>query len=82
MKKFLLYLIFAIIGVVLAFGSSANEGWSVGGAWVGVVYAVVVAAFVAIVDNQAFDLGWKPIGKHMATIIGGAILGALFLTLF
>lgn len=81
MKKFLLYLVFAIIGVVLALGSAANGG-SVGGAWVGVVYSAFVAVFVAIVDNQAFSKPWKEIGIDMAVIVGSSVLGALAYTIF
>ena len=82
MKNFILFVIFAIIGVALALGSAANEGGTVGGAWVGVVYAAVVSAFVALVDNQAFGLKWKEIVRHAAFIIGGAVLGALYYTVF
>lgn len=82
MKNFFIYALLAVIGIVLALGSSLNEGGSAIGAWVGMVYAIVVAAFVAIVDNQAFDLGWNPIWKHMLAVVAGAVLGALYVTIF
>ena len=82
MKKFLLFVLFAVIGAGLALGSAANEGGTVAGAWVGVVYATVFSCFVALVENQAFGLTWKEIGRDVLVIIGGSILGALAYTIF
>ena len=80
MKNFLLFVIFVILGVGLAIGSAFNEGGTVGGAWVGVIYAIVVAAFVALVEFKAFGKPWKEIGTDMAVIIGGSIIGAIGFT--
>lgn len=82
MKKFLLFVLFVVIGVGLALGSAANEGGTVGGAWVGVVYAAVFSCFVALVENQAFSKPWKEIGIDMAVIVGSSVLGALAYTIF
>lgn len=81
MKKIILCVIFAIIGVALALGSAWNEGGTIGGAWVGVVYATVFAAFVALVENRAFQKPWKEIGADVAVVIGGAIIGAIAYTI-
>ena len=82
MKKFLFLVVFAVIGAAIALLSALNEGGTVGGAWLGTAYAVVVAAFVALVENQAFEKPWKGIGIDVAVLVGGAILGALCYTVF
>lgn len=81
MKKFLLCVIFAVLGIAFAVGSAWNEGGSIGGAWVGVVYAIVFSAFVALVEYKAFERPWKEIGTDVAVIIGGAIIGAIGFTI-
>lgn len=82
MKKFLFLVVFAVFGAAIALLSALNEGGTVGGAWLGTAYAVVVAAFVALVENQAFEKPWKEIGIDVAVLIGGAVLSALAYTIF
>ncbi len=82
MKKFLWKVVFAVIGVAIALLSALNEGGSVGGAWLGVAYATVVAAFFALFENQALAKPWKEIGMDVIVIIGAAVLGALAYTIF
>ena len=82
MKKFVVYLFLALLGVVIVIGSALNEGGTVGGAWAGVVYALVVSAFVALFDKKAIELPWKETGWHMATIFGASVLAAIAYTIF
>lgn len=82
MKKFFLFVVFAVIGAALAVLSAINEGGTTGGAWVGTIYAVVVAAFLALVENQAFAKPWKEIAVDAAVLVGGSIVGALAYTIF
>lgn len=82
MKKFLFLVVFAVIGAAIALLSALNEGGTVGGAWLGTAYSVVVAAFVALVENQAFEKPWKEIGIDVAVLVGGAVLSALAYTIF
>ena len=76
MKNFLLLVVLAVIGATIAVLSGWNEG-NITGAWVGVIYAVVVAAFAALVENQAFEKEWKETVSSIIAIIGGAIIGAI-----
>lgn len=82
MKKFLLCLMFAVIGAVIVLVSAANEHATTGGAWVGVVYSAVAAAGVALFENQALEKQWKEIGIDVAVLVGGAVLSALAYTIF
>ena len=66
----------AIVGVAIAVLSGWNEG-NITGAWVGVIYAAVVAAFVALVENQAFGKSWNETVPSIIAVIGGAIVGAI-----
>ena len=81
MKKLILFLVLAIIGVTLTLGSAWNEGWTVGGAWVGVVYALVFSAFVALFEKKAFEMPWWQIGNHTAIIVVASILAAIGFTI-
>ncbi len=82
MKKFFLLVLFAVFGAAIVVIAAILEGGTVGGAWLGTAYAAVTAAFVALVENQAFEKTWKEIGIDVAVIIGGAILSALCYTVF
>ena len=76
MKEFLLLVVLAVVGAAIALLSGWNEG-NITGAWVGVIYAVVVAAFVALVENQTFGKPWKETVPSIIAVIGGAIVGAI-----
>lgn len=76
MKNFLLLIVLAIVGAAIAILSGWNEG-NITSAWVGVIYAVVVAAFAALVENQAFEKEWKETVPSIIAVIGGAIVGAI-----
>ena len=76
MKNFLLLVVLAIVGAAIAVLSGWNEG-NITGAWVGVIYAVVVAAFAALVENQAFEKEWKETVPSIIAILVGAIVGAI-----
>ena len=76
MKEFLLLVVLAVIGAAIAVLSGCLEG-NITGAWVGVVYAVFVAAFAALVENQAFEKEWKETVPSIIAVIGGAIIGAI-----
>ena len=76
MKEFLLLVVLAVIGAAITLLSGWNEG-NITGAWVGVIYAVVVAAFAALVENQAFEKEWKETVPSIIAIVGGAIIGAI-----
>lgn len=82
MKKFFHLVLFAVFGAAIVVIAAILEGGTVGGAWLGTAYAAVTAAFVALVENQAFEKKWKEIGIDVAVIIGGAIVGALAYTIF
>ena len=77
MKNFLLLAVLAVVGAVLAVGSAANEGFTPLGACVGIAYAVVVALFVAVIENQAFAKPWKKTIPSIIAVIGGAIVAAI-----
>jgi hypothetical protein len=76
MKNFLLLVVLAIVGAAIAVLSGWNEG-NIAGAWVGVVYSVFVAAFAALVENQAFEKPWKETVPSIIAVVGGAIIGAI-----
>lgn len=76
MKEFLLLVVLAIVGAAVAILSGCIEG-NIGGAWAGVVYSVFVAAFAALVENQAFEKEWKETVPSIIAIVGGAIIGAI-----
>ena len=76
MKEFLLLVVLAIVGAAIAVLSGCLEG-NITGAWVGVVYAVVVAAFAALVENQAFEKEWNETVPSIIAVIGGATIGAI-----
>ena len=76
MKNFLLLAVLAIVGAAIALLSGWNEG-NITGALVGLAYAAVVAAFVALVENQAFGKSLKETVPSIIAVIGGAIVGAI-----
>lgn len=76
MKNFLLLIVLVIVGAAVAILSGSIEG-NIGGAWAGVVYSVFVAAFAALVENQAFEKEWKETVPSIIAIVGGAIIGAI-----
>lgn len=82
MKKLFLLVLFAVFGAALVILSSVNEGGTVGGAWLGTAYAVVVALFLAIVEDQAYAKPWKEIAVDTAVLVGGSIIAALAYTIF
>lgn len=82
MKKFFLLALFAVLGAAIVVISAILEGGTVGGAWLGTAYAAVMAAFVALFENQALEKAGKEIGIDVAVIIGGSIVAALAYTIF
>lgn len=82
MKNLVWKVVFAIIGIAIVLISALLEGGTTAGAWVGVVYAVFVAAFVALFENQALEKPGKEIGMDVLEIIVASILGALAYTIF
>lgn len=80
MKNLFLCVMFAVIGIIVSLASGWNEG-CVAGAWVGLVYAIVIGVFAAVVENQVWGKPWKEVSIHIACVVGGAILGAIGYTL-
>ncbi len=82
MKKFLFFVVFAVLGVAIVLIAAVLEGGTVAGAWLGTAYAAVTAAFVALFEKRALEKPGKEIGMDVIVIIGAAILGALAYTIF
>ena len=82
MKNLVWKVVFAIIGIAIVLLSAMNEGGTTAGAWVGVVYSAVVAAFVALFEIQALAKPWKEIRTDILVIFVASILGALAYTIF
>jgi hypothetical protein len=82
MKNFVWKVVFAILGIAIVLLSAMNEGGTTAGAGVVVVYSAVVAAFVALFENQALEKPGKEIGMDVLEIIVASILGALAYTIF
>lgn len=81
MKKFLFLIVFAVLGAAIVLIAAVLEGGTVGGAWLGTVYAVVVGAFGGLFENQAFGKPWKDVGVDVAVCFGASVLAALAYTI-